>query len=578
MHRVPARRRCATSSSSSSASSTRRATCASSSAPNGAFQVKTDERIEHDPASAWAAVMLDGPNGEIEHTAAEGNGPVNALDTALRRALRRFYPQIEEVRLLDYKVRVLGGGEGSAAPVRVLIESGDGAGALGHRRRVAQRHRGELAGAGRQLRVQDLQGRQAGAAPASTARAAPSEPRAAREGGGAAAASGSRRLPLPMIYLDHNATTPLRRAVLEAMLPYLGECTGNAVERARARARRPGGGRAGAARDRRRGRRAARAEIVFTSGGTESNNLALLRRRRGAARRARRGRRRSSTASVLGPVRELARRGAQVTWLPVDGDGRVSARTTWRRRCAARPLLVSVGWANNEIGTVQPIAAIGALCRRARRGAARRRRAGARQAGGRRRRASTCARSRRTSSAGRRASARCSCAAACALRPLGFGGEQERGRAPGTENVAGDRRLRARRWRRSRASTPMSRELRERLWRGLAAIDGARRHSPADGSLAEHAERRLRRRARRGAGGGARPRGRCGLGRLGVRRRLGRSRRTCCWPSAAATAEARGGVRFSLGAATTAEEIAAVAAALRRVVERMRAVGAGPAP
>ena len=93
---------------------------------NGGFQVKTDERIEHDPASAWAAVMVAGPHGEIEHTAAEGNGPVNALDTALRRALRRFYPRIEEVRLLDYKVRVLGSGEGSAAPVRVLIESGDG--------------------------------------------------------------------------------------------------------------------------------------------------------------------------------------------------------------------------------------------------------------------------------------------------------------------------------------------------------------------------------------------------------------------------------------------------------------------
>jgi 2-isopropylmalate synthase len=94
--------------------------------PNGSCQVRTDERIEHDPASAWAAVMLAGPGGEIEHTAAEGNGPVNALDTALRRALRRFYPCIDDVRLLDYKVRVLGGAEGSAAPVRVLIESGDG--------------------------------------------------------------------------------------------------------------------------------------------------------------------------------------------------------------------------------------------------------------------------------------------------------------------------------------------------------------------------------------------------------------------------------------------------------------------
>jgi 2-isopropylmalate synthase len=92
---------------------------------NGAFQVRTDERTEHDPASAWATVMLSGPNGEIEHTAAEGNGPVNALDTALRRALSRFYPQIQEVRLIDYKVRVLGGVGGSASSVRVLIESAD---------------------------------------------------------------------------------------------------------------------------------------------------------------------------------------------------------------------------------------------------------------------------------------------------------------------------------------------------------------------------------------------------------------------------------------------------------------------
>jgi 2-isopropylmalate synthase len=70
--------------------------------------------------------MLAGPNGEIEHMAAEGNGPVNALDTALRRALSRFYPEVGEVRLYDYKVRVLGGAGGSAATVRVLIESGDG--------------------------------------------------------------------------------------------------------------------------------------------------------------------------------------------------------------------------------------------------------------------------------------------------------------------------------------------------------------------------------------------------------------------------------------------------------------------
>lgn len=63
---------------------------------------------------------------EIEHTAAEGNGPVNALDNALRKALEKFYPSLKSIELLDYKVRVLSTGEGTEANVRVLIESGDG--------------------------------------------------------------------------------------------------------------------------------------------------------------------------------------------------------------------------------------------------------------------------------------------------------------------------------------------------------------------------------------------------------------------------------------------------------------------
>ena len=56
--------------------------------------------------------------------AAEGNGPVNAMDSALRKALEKFYPELSEIRLLDYKVRVLSGG-GTGATVRVLIQSGD---------------------------------------------------------------------------------------------------------------------------------------------------------------------------------------------------------------------------------------------------------------------------------------------------------------------------------------------------------------------------------------------------------------------------------------------------------------------
>lgn len=63
---------------------------------------------------------------KIEHTAAEGDGPVNALDRALRAALVKFYPAIQEVRLVDYKVRILGSKEGTAAKTRVIIESTDG--------------------------------------------------------------------------------------------------------------------------------------------------------------------------------------------------------------------------------------------------------------------------------------------------------------------------------------------------------------------------------------------------------------------------------------------------------------------
>jgi len=69
--------------------------------------------------------------GRVEHTAAEGDGPVNALDNALRKALESFYPKLREMKLLDYKVRVLPAGQGTASVTRVLIESGDKAGRWG---------------------------------------------------------------------------------------------------------------------------------------------------------------------------------------------------------------------------------------------------------------------------------------------------------------------------------------------------------------------------------------------------------------------------------------------------------------
>jgi len=89
------------------------------------FRVIDEKRTESEPPIAEATIMLEGPDGRIEHTAAQGNGPVNALDRALRKALGKFYPEVEQVRLHDYKVRVLGNQEGTEAIVRVLIESGD---------------------------------------------------------------------------------------------------------------------------------------------------------------------------------------------------------------------------------------------------------------------------------------------------------------------------------------------------------------------------------------------------------------------------------------------------------------------
>jgi 2-isopropylmalate synthase len=80
-------------------------------------------KTNEDPISE-ATIMVK--VGEVvEHTAAVGDGPVNALDNALRKALEHFYPQLQDVKLLDYKVRVLTGRHGTGSRVRVLIESGD---------------------------------------------------------------------------------------------------------------------------------------------------------------------------------------------------------------------------------------------------------------------------------------------------------------------------------------------------------------------------------------------------------------------------------------------------------------------
>jgi 2-isopropylmalate synthase len=88
------------------------------------FRVIVEKRREGETPLNEATIMLR-VGGHVEHTAATGNGPVNALDNALRKALERFYPALRSVRLYDYKVRVLAAGRGTAARVRVLVESGD---------------------------------------------------------------------------------------------------------------------------------------------------------------------------------------------------------------------------------------------------------------------------------------------------------------------------------------------------------------------------------------------------------------------------------------------------------------------
>lgn len=88
------------------------------------FRVIDEKRKEDEPPISEATIMVE-VDGVLEHAAAMGNGPVNALDQALRKALTHFYPSLKEMELLDYKVRVLSSGEGTAASVRVLIESGD---------------------------------------------------------------------------------------------------------------------------------------------------------------------------------------------------------------------------------------------------------------------------------------------------------------------------------------------------------------------------------------------------------------------------------------------------------------------
>ena len=165
-----------------------------------------------------------------------------------------------------------------------------------------------------------------------------------------------------MIYLDHAATTKLDPAVLEAMLPYLADQFGNAssiynlgrearkaVEEARELAAAFFGARP--------------KEIVFTSGGSESDNLAL----RGVAWAARNKGNHIITSqvehsAVLHTCQALEKQGFEVTYLPPDRTGLIDVEQV-REALTERTILISIMHANNEVGTIQPVAEIGALAR-----------------------------------------------------------------------------------------------------------------------------------------------------------------------------------------------------------------------
>jgi cysteine desulfurase len=165
------------------------------------------------------------------------------------------------------------------------------------------------------------------------------------------------------IYLDYNATTPLDPSVRDAMLPFLGDVWGNpsSVHHVGRKAR----ALLDDARDRAAKFLGAKpSEIIFTSGGTESNNLAIF----GTARALKsKGKHLVTSAvehdAVLQSFDYLEKKeGFEVTRLPVNSEGRVSPDDLKK---AIRPdtILVSTMAANNEIGTIQPVAELGAICR-----------------------------------------------------------------------------------------------------------------------------------------------------------------------------------------------------------------------
>jgi cysteine desulfurase len=162
------------------------------------------------------------------------------------------------------------------------------------------------------------------------------------------------------IYLDYNATTPVDREVLEAMLPYFAENFGNASSIHSCGQR--GRSAVDTARDSVAALIGAKpAEIVFTSGGTEADNLALF----GAVAASNQSRKHIITTAiehhaVLNAAQALERQGIEVTYVSVGSNGVVDPQDI-RRALRPETILISVMHANNELGTIQPIEKIGRI-------------------------------------------------------------------------------------------------------------------------------------------------------------------------------------------------------------------------
>lgn len=165
------------------------------------------------------------------------------------------------------------------------------------------------------------------------------------------------------VYLDNAATTPLNKSVLDAMMPYLTDIYGNPsslhsfgqeAHAAVSKARKQVACALNASSEN---------EIIFTGSGTESDNMAI----RGIAERySKKGRHIITSAvehhAVLHTCQYLERHGYEITYLPVDEDGRLSPEQVLNA-IRSDTILVSIMFANNEVGTIMPIAEIGAICR-----------------------------------------------------------------------------------------------------------------------------------------------------------------------------------------------------------------------